>query len=146
MSETSVKVERNFLASREVVYACWTSPEALKEWHCGTVSEVVMELRVGGEFRISFAPGENGNGACVRGKYLEVNPPQRLQYTWTWDHSKDENSVVTVEFIELGDEETLVRITHEKLATEMSREGHTTGWKDCLDGIGKQLGKMQGMP
>ncbi len=139
MSEHRIEIERIFAADRQTVFDNWTSPEALKQWHCGTVTESIMDLKTGGEFLIRFAPGENGTEACVRGQYLEVVAPERLKYTWKWDSSDADNSVVTIDFVEQPDQHTLMRIVHEKLESAESQQGHTQGWEACLAGFDQFL-------
>jgi len=143
MSNQILKVERLFPVRRQEVFQCWTSIEALKQWHCGTVSEVVMDLKVGGEFLIRFQPEPEGDCEhhVVRGKYLIVDKPSRLQYTWKWDGAEMDDSVVTVDFVEQGPESTLLKIAHEKLSDEKSRNDHGQGWNACLAGVEMHLAK-----
>ncbi len=65
---------------------------------------------------------------CV---FQEVQPMERLSFTWKWQ-ADDEQSLVTVEFFEQSGG-TRVRLVHSKFATEKSRDGHAWGWKACFD-------------
>jgi uncharacterized protein YndB with AHSA1/START domain len=64
-----------------------------------------------------------------------------LVYTWRWEGNPElalENSLVTVEFIELGGS-TEIRLTHENLPTDEARESHRHGWSGSFDKLAKHL-------
>lgn len=134
MSDYRLRLERVFQAARQTVFDTWTSSAALPQWHCGTVAEVIMELHEGGQFLIRFAPDENTDGACVRGRYLEVRRPERLRYTWKWDGA-DEESIVTIDFFEIDSTSTRMVVLQERLASEDSKNQHLFGWEACLNGL-----------
>src|SRR2546422_7814419 len=80
----TVRLQRTFQAPREKVFQAWTRPEDLKRWSApGDLTTPVAEvdLRVGGRYRIDMrAP--DGTLHRVTGTYREVDPPNRLVYTW----------------------------------------------------------------
>ena len=138
MKTEILRLERVFRARPERVFEVFTTPELLRQWHCGTVGEVIMELRPGGRLRICFTPDENlPDGHCVRGTYHEVTIPSRLVYTWKWDGDEEE-SLVTVEFRSRG-RGCLLKIEHSRLGSQASRDGHSQGWHECLAGLDQLL-------
>lgn len=141
MSDSILSIERVFESPRQVVFDCWTSTDALRQWHCGTIKDVVMDLQVGGEFMIQFEPEKDDDCPhhTVRGKYLVVDNPARLQYSWKWDDSEMEDSIVTIDFLEQGPEITLMKVTHERLDTQKLRDDHGMGWTACLVGLEEHL-------
>ena len=50
----------------------------------------------------------------------------------------DPESLVTVRFVGMKGC-TEVQLTHERLATEATRENHTSGWIGCLDELARVL-------
>ena len=81
----------------------------------------------------------NGNIVNHGGQYREIDPPNKLVFTWILEGQNCEGSeglyaetVVTIEFHEIGDSTRLI-LTHEFLPNEKSREGHTMGWIGCFD-------------
>jgi uncharacterized protein YndB with AHSA1/START domain len=71
----------------------------------------------------------------MRGEYRELQPDRKVVFTWRWED--DENwdrhtSIVTVE-LEDRDAGTELRLTHERLPSEQSRDNHTQGWSGALD-------------
>jgi uncharacterized protein YndB with AHSA1/START domain len=98
-----------------------------------------IDLREGGHYEFEGVKG--GRTWSVRGKYLEVKPPERLVYTWTWNNDRAHgepqgDTLVTIDFIERG-KETDVVLTHERFATAKAREEHKNGWMGCLDRLSK---------
>src|SRR5438445_13670197 len=113
----TVRLQRTFQAPREKVFQAWTRPEDLKRWSApGDLTTPVAEvdLRVGGRYRIDMrAP--DGTLHRVTGTYREVDPPNRLVYTWQWETTP-------------GATETLVTVAfHDRAGpagAQVSRDGH----------------------
>lgn len=138
---TVLRIERTFAASAQAVFDAWTSPEVMARWwHAGSdwetpVAEV--DLRVGGALRVTMrAPDGEEYGA--RGEYTEIRPPERLGFTWTWDDSDGQASLIELEFAE-QDGVTTVVLTHSGLSGEESKRSHTEGWNNVLDNLGRFL-------
>lgn len=134
-------VTRTIRASRQSVFRAWTDPELMMRWFVDTDGEMTLceiDLREGGSYRFEGSVG--GNKWAIRGTYLEVRPPERLVYTWIWEHDTGKlgdpkgNTQVTVEFRERG-ADTELRLTHERFESARAREDHARGWKTCLDRI-----------
>ena len=95
---------------------------------------VEVDLRVGGGYQIGFQSAE-GKIDVVSGEFLEIDPPNKVVYTWTWDEPNDHAGVetqVTVEFLEKDGGTELV-LTHEKLTIGGMKESHMGGWSGALD-------------
>jgi uncharacterized protein YndB with AHSA1/START domain len=136
----ALTVRRTFACPREDVFAAWTDPDALVTWFGGALARTLsaaVDLRVGGAYRLTMQSGENV--AAVEGVYGEVEPPERLVYTWRLDiPAGTEQSLVTVAFHD-RDGATEVVVTHAGLATQESYEFHQGGWSASLDRLGEVL-------
>jgi len=133
-----LKVTRTFKASRQRVFRAWTEPELMMRWFVegdGNMTVCEIDLREVGHYRLE------GNMAGKRwriwGSYLEVRPPEKLVYTWTWKHdpgigTSEGDTTVTVEFRDRGAETELV-LTHERFASATARDEHGQGWNSCLN-------------
>ncbi|MEP0068623.1 SRPBCC domain-containing protein [Pyruvatibacter sp.] len=80
-----LKVQGLLEANQERVYEAWTRPADLLRWfgpRDGAVATIDVDLRVGGRLMVTFAsaPEETNFIEC---EYLELEPPQRLSFTWT---------------------------------------------------------------
>jgi uncharacterized protein YndB with AHSA1/START domain len=138
--ETALEVTHRFRAPREQVFDAWTNPDVLKQWWAANsdwdtpVADV--DVREGGSYRLSMRTDE-GEVHTVFGEYRNVRPPERLEYTWTWEEGPgpvmagSENTLVVVDFVEDGDG-TLVKVTHSGFATEELRDLHVHGWQGVL--------------
>jgi uncharacterized protein YndB with AHSA1/START domain len=141
---TALRLERTFSAPAQAVFDAWTSPEMLRRWWpAGSdwetpVAEV--DARVGGSLRLvmrSPAGEEFGGG----GEYVEVTPPSRLVFTWTWDgHEGHEGTqLVEIEFRQRDDGATSVVLTNRGLRDEASRQSHRQGWEASFDNLDRVL-------
>ncbi|MDV2479289.1 MAG: SRPBCC domain-containing protein [bacterium] len=142
-SEITLNLTRTYSAPREEVFRAWTEPEALKRWFAPSdefstpIAEV--DLRVGGAYRIGMKPPDQEDMFIVVGTYREVQPPERLVFTWSWEEGMDVGeTLVTVEFRDLGGS-TEVVLTHELFPNEQARDKHNEGWSGCLERLEKIL-------
>ncbi len=141
----SLTVNRIINAPRERVFAAWTQPELLRKWwgahesFSAPIAEI--DLRVGGKYRLGMLePGKDAPYVSY-GVYREVNPPERLVFTWAFEKMPGDDpgfvpaeTLVTVEFINKGGA-TEVVLTHEQFPDEHMRDEHQQGWGGCLDGL-----------
>src|SRR6476646_4055344 len=95
---------------------------------------IVAETRVGGKFSWDLTNSE-GEEMTMHGEYRELQPDRKIVFTWRWEDDeewKERDSVVTVELSDC-DGGTEVRLTHERLPSEESRDRHSDGWKSVLN-------------
>src|SRR5213592_4495854 len=81
-----ITITRVFDAPRERVWREWTEPERFADWFGGPESEVPlstvsMEVRPGGEWRLTMFAGEERREIRWKGEYREVVEPERLVFT-----------------------------------------------------------------
>ena len=97
----------------------------------------------GGGYRLSMRT-DTGDMHTVSGEFKEVQPPERLAYTWAWEEGPEpvmagsEHTVVVVEFIEDGDG-TIVKLTHSGFANEQISAMHAHGWEAVLANLETQV-------
>jgi uncharacterized protein YndB with AHSA1/START domain len=138
----TLRLSRTFAASPERVFRAWTEPEALRRWLSPGTHETAgaeVDLRVGGTYRVAMRRLADGVTKYVTGTYREIRAPERLAFTWRWeDEPSDGETLVTVELRDLGGATEMV-LTHERFASEASRDGHAGGWAGCLDKLATAL-------
>ena len=140
--ETSLKLRRTFQAPRERVFRAWTDPLELGRWFAPSEEYhalvPVLELRVGGKYCVEMHH-QGGNIHRVSGVYREIKPPEKIVFTWLWEHdpSTDE-SLVTIEFRDLGPSTEMI-LTHEHLPNAEQRDKHEHGWQGCMNQLGNYL-------
>jgi uncharacterized protein YndB with AHSA1/START domain len=143
--KTSLEIKRFINAPPGRVYEAWTDPEQVKEWWGPEevkTRHFTADPRVGGKYRWDLI-NQEGEEMSVFGEYRELVPGKKIVFTWKWDD--DENwkmrkSVVTIELTD-RDGGTEVKLTHEQLPSEESRDRHNAGWNSVLDRLQQFVGK-----
>lgn len=139
MSERpSLMIKRRLKAPPAKVFAAWTTPDLLMRWFGPDGIENVTadcDARVGGAFRIVMrAP--DGEMHEVSGVYREVDPPEKLVFSWAWRTTPERQSLVTVLIKSEGDG-ALLTLMHEQFADEAARDRHSQGWTGSIDRLEK---------
>jgi uncharacterized protein YndB with AHSA1/START domain len=143
--KTSLEIKRVIRAPRDRVYKAWTDPAQLREWwgpESVRTTNLIGDVRVGGKYRWELVTSE-GEEMVVFGEYRELVPGKKIVFTWKWDDDEAweaRNSIVTVEFSD-RDGGTEVRLVHEQLPSEESRDRHNEGWNSVLDRMEKFINK-----
>lgn len=133
----SLEIKRFIKASRDRVYAAWTDPAQLKKWFGPEnvkTRDLIADVRVGSHFRWDCTDPE-GNEVTISGEYRELQPGRKIVFTWRLEDDedwKDHSSLVTVEFFD-REGGTEIRLTHENLPSEPSRDDHKQGWNSVVD-------------
>jgi uncharacterized protein YndB with AHSA1/START domain len=134
---TSLEIRRFINAPRTRVYEAWTDPAQLKEWwgpEGVRTRSFVADARPGGKYQWDLL-NQEGEEMMVRGEYRELVPDRKIVFTWQWDDDdvwKNRTSVVTIELFDRG-AGTELRLIHEQLPSEASRDRHNQGWNSVLD-------------
>jgi uncharacterized protein YndB with AHSA1/START domain len=139
-----LRIERTFDAPARAVFDAWMTPEVLRRWWPAgpgwetPVAEV--DPRVGGALRLVMRNPE-GEEFGGRGEYVEISPPRRFVFTWTWDEHELDNrpQLVEVDFHDRGDGTTTVVLTNRGIPDEESRRSHRDGWQASFDNLERAL-------
>ena len=146
--DIAFRLRRRFAASRQRVFSAWTDEAALRQWWCPagwTPTEIEIDLRVGGMYRIGMRKAETGKTLSVTGRFLEVCSPELLIYTWHWDGAFEEmpETRVTVRFVEV-DNGTEVILLHEHLPEIGVCLRHRAGWTAACERLETALVLLRG--
>ncbi|HEY7607649.1 MAG TPA: SRPBCC domain-containing protein [Alphaproteobacteria bacterium] len=129
-----LRIEREFKAPPERVFAAFTDPKLFAEWWGPEgMSCPVCEIdpRVGGRWRTCMR-GVQGEH-WVSGVYREIVRPRRLVFTWAWEENgvRGHETLVEIEFLPAGRNTKLV-LNHTGFETADSRDKHVHGWDSCF--------------
>ena len=130
-SGETLVVRRVIPVPRERVFRAWLDPASLAQWmRPGQANDATAEVdaRIGGKFRIVMIEGAKRYEHT--GEYLEIDPPERLEFTWISEATEQRPTVVTIEFLD-RDRATEVVLTHRRLPAAQV-ESHRRGWTDVL--------------
>ena len=132
----TLRLDRVLPAPRPSVFRACIEPAELARWwgpHGFTTPEIDLDLRVGGRYRFGMQPPD-GELFYLSGEFREVEPPERLVYTFRWEEPDpdDRETLVTMSLQDQGDS-TEVVLVQSGFATEARRALHVGGWTDCLE-------------
>ena len=121
-------VERYIDAPPDVVFAMFVRPELLVRW-IGDSAD--LDPRPGGVFRFTL-----GDQDACRGRYLEIDPPRRVVFTWGWERAEAipvpaDSTTVEVDLTPQGSG-THLRLVHRGLEGD-AMVLHEHGWQRFLD-------------
>jgi uncharacterized protein YndB with AHSA1/START domain len=137
----TLRIERTFQAPAERVFDAWTSEEVMRRWWQAErgweTSEAEVDLRVGGAVRVVMHDPDKDVAHGGGGTYTEIEPPNRLAFTWLWD-GDTRRTLIEIDFEEI-DGRTTVRFTHSGLWDEEAVRSHEGGWSRILDNLGRTL-------
>jgi uncharacterized protein YndB with AHSA1/START domain len=141
MSDGTLQIERSYQAPAAAVFEAWTSEEVLRRWFHAEADwetpEAQVDLRVGGDVRVVMRDPVGGKEVGGGGRYTEIEPPNRLAFTWTWD-GEDRQTLIELDFEE-AEGQTTVRMTHSGLRDHESALRHEYGWSNCLANLERAL-------
>jgi uncharacterized protein YndB with AHSA1/START domain len=129
-------------APRPAVWEALTNPRQLAGWWGPmgfSIPEIVFDPRVGGSYRITMQPPD-GEPFHLNGEFREVDPPSRLAFTFNWDppDPDDRDTLAELTLKDRG-EQTEVRFSQGRFATEERRALHEGGWSDSFEKLEQLL-------
>jgi len=143
--KTSLEIIRFINVPPARIYDAWTDPAQLREWFGPEnvrTRNITADARIGGKYRWDLTSPE-GEEMSAFGEYRELVPGKKIVFTWKWDDDEtweNRTSVVTVELSESGGG-TELRLTHEQLPSEESRDRQSEGWNSLLDRLAQFISK-----
>ena len=122
-------------APREWVFDALTEPAVLRTWWgpAGfTTPEIELDLRVGGGYRFGMQPPD-GDLFHLAGEFLEIDPPNRLVYSFRWEEPDpdDRETVVRLSLRPCSDG-TELSLLQDDFATEARLALHRDGWTESF--------------
>lgn len=150
----TLQVRRTFAAPLEQVFAAWAQREQLEKWMCRdapghVITHHQQDIRTGGHYLLEIRDPAKNETYWGSGEYLEVKPPDKIVFTWSWKkqekdgsrtelHPESPTTRVTVEFFARGNS-TEVVLTHAGFGSQKDHDEHAQGWNGCLDVLAKAL-------
>ena len=144
----TLRLVRIFDAPRERVFAAWAEQEQFTQWMCPpgvTIDECVIDVHPGGAWRIKGRQ-ESGRVFASSGKYLEIEKPTRLVFTWAHhadgDYSlpRSHETTVRIELRAVG-AKTELTLIHGPFIDTPSFDAHRNGWMGSFDKLETFLGR-----
>jgi uncharacterized protein YndB with AHSA1/START domain len=121
------------------LFAAWTDPTQLIEWfgpHGMKNTHCRLDLRVGGAWEVTAAG--LGTTRAISGKYVAIDPPRLLSFTWAWhetgslDTPREHETTVTLQFRPVG-KRTEMTLTQTRFRDAAGTANHRWGWTGSLE-------------
>lgn len=154
VSKTTLNMTRQFHVPAERVFDAWLNPAMMKRWLFtaeATNKVAFSDPRVGGAWQIT--DHREGKEYTAIGKYLEIDRPNRLVFTFQMPQFSDTTDTITVEIraLEHGCEMNFTQeiyVPHEdnwtdediERALEEYRSSSEHGWSLMFGGLGELVG------
>lgn len=141
--QSTIQANKSFKAPVSALYKAWTEAEQLKQWWKPmglTLSDVENEISEGGKVTYHFK-GEEGTSLTIEGAYQEVQPNERLVYTWNWQLPDEKlNSSYKLEVSFQGsEEESSISITQNEEEQQESVKPKGSAWDEQLSKLAEFL-------
>ncbi|MBL1321563.1 MAG: SRPBCC domain-containing protein [Methylophaga sp.] len=134
MTDLTLNISKIVHAPIEKAFDAWLDPNMLSQFMMPMPgmpeSDVENDVREGGAFTIIMHAGEDQ--LPHTGKYIEINRPDKLVFTWE-SHCSVDNSIVTLIFTKINENRTNIDLTHVKFINEQVRSDHEGCWSNILD-------------
>jgi len=145
MSEKSeLTMKRTFRATISRVFDAWCMPDTMSLWLlCSSEGTASAEnhLEIGGTYNVEMRKNGRMIGSAF-GKYLRIESPHLLEFTWSSENAGVRDSVVKVELREVPEGTELV-LTHSLDPGSEQGRSHGRGWAVSLDNLERCLGRPE---
>ena len=115
-------------APADEVFAHFVDPELFGLW---MAEGATLDPKPGGTVRWTHP-----NGDTVSGRYVEVDPPRRIVFTYGWERAEVQippgSTTVEIDVVAQDDGATLVTLVHRGLE-DRAADAHSGGWVHYLD-------------
>lgn len=143
-----IEVSKDFEAPVEQLYKAWIEEEALKAWWHPMNNDLVAvtnELEEGGAIKYVFQNKDGQHAFTINGVYKEVQPVQKLVYTWNWEVASDNigssNYLLHISFEDAGNGRSKLQIVQDDFKEDEAVQPHQQGWEEALNSLEQHLNK-----
>ena len=134
MNTLKINASRLIRAAPEDVFRAWTDPERMQRWF-GTTKQIVNP-KVDGLYYLAME--HQGRTWPHYGRYLRLEKPRLIEFTWMSEGTEGRETVVTIELV-ARDGGTQLTLNHVGVPdTELGR-GHQDGWTAIIAELAKAL-------
>jgi uncharacterized protein YndB with AHSA1/START domain len=135
MKLTDITVVRTISASAEQVFDVWIDSKSPGGPWFGS-DRIIMNPVVDGVFY--FAVKHEGRTWPHYGRFLRLDRPRLVEYTWVSEATKGVESVVAVSFESHG-EETAITLRHSGVPDDEMGRQHKDGWAWILSALAERF-------
>ena len=136
MSGNSISLHRVMKTSPEKVYRAFTDANAMASWippHGFLCIVHSMDVKIGGNYRMSFINFSTGNGHSFGGTYMELKPNEFIKYIDKFEDQTLPGEMVTTVWFKKVSCGTELKIIQEGIPVAIPTEMCYLGWQESLD-------------
>jgi uncharacterized protein YndB with AHSA1/START domain len=145
LNDNLLVLKQRLRCAPEPAFDAWLDPDTLRRFltpHGITLSRVEVAAHEGGAFLIEMI--SDGKPFRHVGRYLTIDRPKRLVFTWN-SPATEGDTIVSLVFEPHGDT-TVLTLTQERLPHAHSRALHAGGWSSILEQEARMLDRAAGTP
>lgn len=130
----TITLNRTIPALPAEVYDAWLDPATPgTPWDRSECEKVILDPKIEGLFYFKRVSAERIDFPHF-GRFVVLDPPKKIEYTWMSPFTRGAESVVTVELERKGDD-TLLQLCHSNLPDDELGHLHNGGWTSRLDAL-----------
>jgi uncharacterized protein YndB with AHSA1/START domain len=136
MANNSLSLHRILKANPEKIYRAFTDANAMATWipPYGFLCIVhSMDVRKGGNYRMSFINFSTGNGHSFDGTYMELKQDEFIKYTDKFEDPNLPDEMTTSVWLKKVSCGTELKIIQEGIPSVIPIEMCYLGWQESLD-------------
>lgn len=140
MANNSISLHRVLKASPDKVYKAFTDANAMASWipPYGFLCIVHnMDVKPGGNYRMSFINFTTGSEHSFGGTYLELKPNEFIKYSDKFENPNLPGEMVTSVWLKNVSCGTELKIVQEGIPSSIPTEMCYLGWQESLDKLKK---------
>ena len=129
----SLVIRRRIAATPEELFDAWTDADGMRDWMCpGNIRsvEIRMEPRVGGSLLVIMHDADMTYEH--KGQFTIVERPSKLAFTWIAASTDMQPTLVTVEFLSIGETESELILTHVRFPRKEPADQYRGGWSQIV--------------
>ncbi len=138
-STSSIEIRRRVAAPPAEVFDAWTDPEVFPSW-IAPDGRVLMTPKVDGLYYIAML--HEGRVYPHYGRFLVMERPRRLEFTWMSESTEGNESTVALRFDPDGDGGTMVRLVHSGLPSPEMAACHEEGWTGFMEILAARFARV----
>ncbi len=147
LADDELLIVRDFDAPASLLFTLWSDINHFKNWmgpEGFDCPEAEIDLRIGGKYRAMVRSKEHGDN-CFGGEYREIDPPNRLVFTFKWDEgpSSEMETLVTITFRENANGVTTMTFHQSPFINVERRDSHIGGWTSLFNKLAAYAAKQQ---
>lgn len=139
-TNNTLKISHYFTQPPEKVWQAWTDPAIVKRWFGsdpnGTVLDATLDVRLGGTFEVTFQNADGTQFTSI-GKYKEIEPYQKLVFSWAWKDRSDVLEWITLIF-QTAQNGTLMTFEIANIDSGTTHD-YENGWKSTFEKLERTL-------